>query len=79
MALSLLAVSQAHFNNRSHVARALSFLLAALAHFIQTEQVLSQIDGTLPSVEANSEKVSGSLTLEDNCQQQRFTLKKSWL
>lgn len=27
VALSLLAVSQAHFNNRSHVARALSFLL----------------------------------------------------
>lgn len=54
MALSLLAVSQAHFNNCSHVVRALSFLLSALAHFIQTEQVLRQIDGTLPSVEANS-------------------------
>lgn len=54
LALSLLAVSQAHANNRSHVTRTPSCLLAVLPRFIQTEQVLRQIDGALPSVEANS-------------------------
>lgn len=54
LALSLLAVSQAHANNRSHITRSPSCRLPVLARFIQTEQVLRQIDGALPSVEANS-------------------------
>lgn len=54
LALSLLAVSQVHANNRSHITRTPSCLLPVLARFIQTEQVLRQIDRALPSVEANS-------------------------
>lgn len=75
VALSLLAVSQAHFNNRGHTTRTPSCLLSGLGHFIQTEQVHGQIDGMLPSVEANSL----GLFNFGKSQWRRFALKKSQL
>lgn len=54
VALSLLAVSQAHFNNCSHIASALSFLLSILAPLSPTGQVLGQIDRMLPAIVTNS-------------------------
>lgn len=55
VALSLLAVSQAHFNNRSHVARALSFLLFRSGPF-HSDGTGAQTDrrNSSSSVQANS-------------------------
>lgn len=49
--LSLLAVSQADFNNCYHIASALSSLLSTLAHLSQTGQVLWREDRPLSATE----------------------------
>lgn len=58
VALSLLAVSQAHFNNCSHIASGLSFLLSILAPLSPTGQVLGQIDRMLPATVTNNTGLS---------------------
>lgn len=52
--LSLLAVSQAYFNNCSHIPCASSFLLSILAHLSQTGQLLRQEDRMLSAIVTNN-------------------------
>lgn len=58
--LSLLAVSQAYFNNRSHIACVPFFLLSILAHLRRTGQVRRQEDRMLSAAVTNNIGLSNS-------------------